>query len=576
MTPGDIVMMLNEMGGLRVQATSPSLGSASVRIQGLRGRYTRLLSDGLPLYGDSPGGLGLLQIPPMDLGQVEVIKGVASALHGAGAMGGVVNLISRRPGDELEREILVNQSTRGATDAIGWISAPLTDRWGLTFLGGAHRQSKADVDDDGWFDLAGYERGVARPRVFWNDGDGNSIFATTGVTWEQRRGGGQAGALAVTPDGLHIEALDTLRADAGFVGQFQLSPRSALLTRASFVRQRHTHRLGDVVERDRHRTVFGEAALRVVVARQAVVAGAAIERDVYDPDDVPRFGYRFTTAGAFVQDDVDVSRWLSLSLSARVDRHSQYGTFVSPRLSAWAHAGGWQARVSGGGGFVGSTALTEETEAAGLTTLQQPAPLRAERGRGVSIDVGRSHGDLDWTFTLFRSRVVDPVIVERENDYVIRNADGPTRTKGVELVATWRRAPFAATGTYTFVDAADRPDGAPRPVPLTPRHGAGFVAMIEDEARGRAGLEIYFTGRQPLESNPYRTTSERYVIVGLLVERRLGRLRLFVNGENLTGVRQGGFDPHLRPTGAAAGWVTVDGGRPLVGRVINGGVRVGF
>src|SRR5207342_2254745 len=41
MTPGDIVMMLNEMGGLRVQATSPSLGAASVRVQGMRGRYTR-------------------------------------------------------------------------------------------------------------------------------------------------------------------------------------------------------------------------------------------------------------------------------------------------------------------------------------------------------------------------------------------------------------------------------------------------------------------------------------------------------------------------------------------------------
>ena len=79
MTPGDIVMMLNEMGGMRVQATSPSLGAASVRIQGMRGRYTRVLSDGLPLFGDV-GGLGLLQIPPMDLGQVEVIKGVASAV----------------------------------------------------------------------------------------------------------------------------------------------------------------------------------------------------------------------------------------------------------------------------------------------------------------------------------------------------------------------------------------------------------------------------------------------------------------------------------------------------------------
>src|SRR5262249_33595998 len=64
MTPGDIVMMLNEMGGLRVQATSPSLGAASVRVQGMRGRYTRFLSDGLPFFGTDVGGLGPLRFRP--------------------------------------------------------------------------------------------------------------------------------------------------------------------------------------------------------------------------------------------------------------------------------------------------------------------------------------------------------------------------------------------------------------------------------------------------------------------------------------------------------------------------------
>ena len=97
MTPGDVSMLLNETNGLRVQTTSPSLGGANVRIQGLRGRYTQILADGLPLYGGQTGSIGLLQIPPMDLGQVEVIKGVASALYGMSAIGGVVNLVSRRP-----------------------------------------------------------------------------------------------------------------------------------------------------------------------------------------------------------------------------------------------------------------------------------------------------------------------------------------------------------------------------------------------------------------------------------------------------------------------------------------------
>src|SRR5438552_4955374 len=175
MTPGDIVMMLNEMGGLRVQATSPSLGAASVRVQGMRGRYTRFLSDGLPLFGADVGGLGLLQIPPTDLGQVEVIKGVASALYGAGALGGVVDLISRRPGKDPAREALVNRTSRGGTDATLFAAQPLTERWSGTLLVGGHWQQPNDIDDDGWADLAGYSRAIVRPRVFWSDGTVRSL-----------------------------------------------------------------------------------------------------------------------------------------------------------------------------------------------------------------------------------------------------------------------------------------------------------------------------------------------------------------------------------------------------------------
>lgn len=114
MTPGNIVMTLNETSGIRVQTTSPSLGSSTVRIQGMKGRYTRFLADGLPLFGQQGAGLGLLQIPPVDLGRVEIIKGVASALYGAGAMGGVVNHLrgphrrnpagTRPAGNRLQRE----------------------------------------------------------------------------------------------------------------------------------------------------------------------------------------------------------------------------------------------------------------------------------------------------------------------------------------------------------------------------------------------------------------------------------------------------------------------------------------
>ena len=97
-----------ERNGRHARAGDVAVARAR-RASGFRacaGGTRAFLSDGLPLFGEQVGGLGLLQIPPMDLGQVEVIKGVASSLYGAGAMGGVVNLVSRRPGQDREREFL--------------------------------------------------------------------------------------------------------------------------------------------------------------------------------------------------------------------------------------------------------------------------------------------------------------------------------------------------------------------------------------------------------------------------------------------------------------------------------------
>ena len=573
MTPGDIVMMLNEMGGMRVQATSPSLGAASVRIQGMRGRYTRILSDGLPLYGSQPGGLGLLQIPPMDLGQVEVIKGVASALHGAGAMGGVVNLLSRRPGDEPEREILFNRSTRGATDGLLWLSTPLSDTWGMTLVGGGHQQDSTDVDGDGWSDMAHYRRGIVRPRLFWDDGQGRSLFLTAGATRETRSGGTAPGQVLPATGTPYREALDTRRQDLGALWQ-TLAGRSVVTARAAFARQSHDHWFGETLERDRHDTGFAELAVRRTAGRHTWVAGAAVEHDTYEPADVPRFGYAFTTPGLFVQDDVELRSWLAVSMSGRLDRHSEYGWFFSPRLSALLRSGDWSTRLSGGTGFFGPTSLTEETEAAGLTRLTVEGPLRAERGRSVSIDVTRAQGPAAYTATLFASRIADPVHVERST-YVLRNLDHPTTNVGVELLGTFRQPPFALTASYTHVRSREQVHGVISDVPQTPRHSLGLVAMAENED-GRIGLEIYYTGRQRLETNPYRDISEPYTLVGVLIERRVGPLRLFINLENLTDVRQHRWDPVLRPDRAHDGRWTVDAWAPLDGRVINGGVRVPF
>jgi outer membrane receptor for ferrienterochelin and colicins len=576
MTPGDIVMMLNEMGGLRVQATSPSLGAASVRIQGMRGRYTRFLSDGLPLFGEQAGSFGLLQIPPMDLGQVEVIKGVASSLYGAGAMGGVVNLVSRRPGPTIDREVLVNRSTRGASDGVFWYSAPLSTHWGATLLASAHGQEHTDVNGDGWADLPGYARGVVRPRLFWDNKAGRSFFATVGLTIENRSGGTISGAVLPASGRPYEESLDTRRFDVGTVAQTLVHGEYVFSARGSFVHERRNHQFGEVLERDRHDTAFAELTARRALGRQTWVLGAAVEHDSYEPRDVPRFRYTFTVPGVFAQDDVALFKWLSISASGRIDAHSEYGTFVSPRVSALVRSGRWSSRASIGTGFFPSTVLTEETEAAGLSRLTVEAPLRPERGRSASVDATYAVGTAAATVTVFHSSVRNPIDVERNGEYALRNLDEPTTNNGIELLGTWRRAPFAVTATYAYVRALERLDGVEREVPLTPRHSAGLVGMWAKEDAGRVGLEWYYTGRQRLEANPYRGESRSYMLVGALVERKVGKARVFVNGENLADVRQTTWDPLFRPARAVDGRWTVDAWAPLDGRNINGGVRFHF
>ena len=93
MNPTNISMVLRESTGIQMQQTSLSSGNTNIRIQGLDGRYTQLLRDGFPLYGGFSSGLSILQIPPLDLQQFEIIKGSSSTLYGGGAIAGLINTL---------------------------------------------------------------------------------------------------------------------------------------------------------------------------------------------------------------------------------------------------------------------------------------------------------------------------------------------------------------------------------------------------------------------------------------------------------------------------------------------------
>jgi len=580
MAPGDVSMLLAETNGLRVQTTSPALGGASLRIQGLSGRYSQILSDGLPLYGAQSGSVGILQIPPMDLGQVEVIKGVASALYGMSAIGGVVNLVSRRP-KVAERELLLNQTTHRGTDGALWLAQPLREHWNLSVLAGVHGQQRSDLDRDGWTDLPMFRRTQVRPRVAWDNGAGRSVFATFGAVDENRRGGTMPGA--VTPDGRpHPENLLTRQFDGGVVGRFLLNGSRVASVRASRVSQRHDHVFGGVPERERSATSFGEASVTGTMGAHTWVAGGALQRERFRALDVPRFDYTYTIPGVFGQDDLVLTRWLTASASARVDRHSAFGTFFSPRLSVLLRpAPPWTARVSGGRGHFAPSPFTEETDATGLLVLAPMTGVLPEDATSISSDVTWRKAPLEITTTVFHSNIAGAQVYRKldAGPYAARivNAETPSRTTGAEFIARYHEDNVDVILTHMYLRSTEvGEDGSGRrDVPLNPRQTATFDLLWKSPA-GNIGFEVFYTGRQELEDDPYRSHGRPYTIVGLLYTRKVGRALLYVNMEDLADVRQTKYDPLIRRRPLRDGRWATDAWAPLDGRSVNAGIRFQF
>jgi iron complex outermembrane receptor protein len=424
-----------------------------------------------------------------------------------------------------------------------------------------HRQEETDVDGDGWSDLPGYRRGALRQRTLWSNGQGRSAAGVAGVTFHKREGGSVFAR----------EALETKTADGGLSGETTLDNGYILAGAGILFVQSRTRDFSDGREGDRLQTATIEITRRRPSARHTWLAGVAADWYAIRSGGPLVSTCVSTRPGIFVHDDFTVAPWLVVSGSARLDHHNLYGLLLSPRGSALVRSGPWAARVSAAQGYHTPRPLMEETEAAGLSRLTIEDPLEVETAHSVSADFTHTTNATTVSFSVFRSHIDDPAQIDRAT-YTLRNEPDPIVSQGVEMAGRVRLAPFSATATYTHLRTRERNS---RPLALTPRHSVGAIAAAEG-SRGRIGVEVLFTGEQRLDANPFRSTSEPYTLVGFLGEYRLGRWRLFLNGDNLTDVRQTDWDPIQRPSQDIDGRWTVDAWAPLGGRVINGGIRAEF
>src|ERR1700752_4522293 len=150
--PGSVASILGDLSIITIQRMNPINGNDAIRMQGLDARYTQIMRDGLPLYGGFSGSLGVLSIPPLDLKQVEIIKGSASTLYGGGAIGGLINFISKTPADSTQATAILNGSRLGEGNINAFVSGK-KNKVGATLFTGANIKQAVDINKDGFAEV---------------------------------------------------------------------------------------------------------------------------------------------------------------------------------------------------------------------------------------------------------------------------------------------------------------------------------------------------------------------------------------------------------------------------------------
>ncbi|GHV01225.1 TonB-dependent receptor [Bacteroidia bacterium] len=583
MKPGDIRMLLSESTGIQTQQTSPVSANASIRIQGLDGRYTQILKDGFPLYSGAASGLGLLQIPPLDLMQVEIVKGASSTLYGGGAIAGLVNLISKTPTENRELNFLLNGTSALGLDVSGFYSQKF-DRIGLTLFVSRNSNTPCDPAGIGLSAIPKVERYTVNPRLFVRLGQKTKADFGVNTAFENRLGGDML-YLKGRQGGEHayFERNKTSRISSQFSLEHRFSNRSKMNIRNSYNYFERTITIPGYVFDGVQNGTFSEINYLHSSEKTEWVGGVNLWTDNFREKPAggsiaPR-NYDQLTGGVFVQNLSRITDRLSLESGLRGDCVAGYGFAILPRLSALLKIDKkWTSRVGGGPGYKTPTIFTEESERMqykNVLSVNSHAN-RLERSYGVNGDINYRTSIADRiTFSVnqlfFYTRLNSPLMLVSLSggDRQFQNIDGHTDTKGAETNIKIGYEDFKLYLGYTFTDAVVKENGDRYQNPLTPKHRINTVLMYEVEEKWRIGLEAYYNSRQALNDG---ATGRAFWVFGAMVERIWEHASVFVNFENFTDTRQTRFG--AIHTGPITNPVFKDIYAPLDGFVINAGIKL--
>ncbi len=581
--PGNIISLLGDMSGVQLQQTSAVSGNTSVRIQGLDGRYTQILRDGMPLYDGFSGDFGILSIPPLDLKQIELIKGSASTLYGGGAIGGLVNIISKTPLTKQQGIVTINHTSLTESNLNVFLSKRYS-KFGYTFFSGVTTQSAVDVNKDGFSDVPMLDNIVVHPRLFYYPNDKTIITAGYTATLENRMGGdmlviaGKANALHS-----HFETNKTIRHSGEFLYERKFAKNRKLSFKnsiSSFERQQIT---GSYNFGARQLDYFSELSFLMPYNSNSLVGGLNFTGNNFrklPPENIALNNFSNQVIGAFAQNTWNLNESLLVEAGLRDDYHLQYGNFVLPRLAAFYRFDKhWATRTGVGMGYKTPDPFAAQLIDYEINQLQPVAEtVGAETSTGYNIEFNykTTWGESTSFFinhAFFLTRIDNPIVATLLNNgnVIFSNMTRPVISEGFDTYIRAEIAEWELYAGYTFTIAKRRYLSSDQFIPLTPKNRFAFtLARDFDEIGLRFGIEGSYTGAQ------YRLDASKtpgFYFMAAMVEKRIGKhLSLVLNGENLLDYRQSKTENLF--TGTMTNPVFVPLWAPIDGRVLNLSLKV--
>lgn len=577
MKPGDIRMLLNESTGIQTQQTSATSFNAGIRIQGLDGRYTQILRDGYPLYAGFSGGLSILQIAPLDLRQVEVIKGSSSTLYGGGAIAGLVNLVSKTPGNQRDIGFVANATSARGLDLSGFYSERY-GKAGLTFFASRNSNAAFDPAGNGFTAIPKFNRYTLNPRLFLY---GKNTTADVGISYiTEDRIGGNVDYIKNGGNGF-FEQNNTSRITLQAGLAHRLGEHATLQFKNSYTYFNRTIAIPAYRFKAGQQSSFSELTWNKKGEASDWVAGINILTDDLKEKRLssdPVRDYHYNTYGLFVQNSWSPVDAFTLETGLRGDYVRQYGFELLPRISAMLRiAPGLTTRLGGGFGYKIPTVFTEESERIQFRNLLPVDPDRSrnERSKGGNWDINYRTAigavSISFNHLFFYTRLNRPLVLLGASGGRVQfqNSTGWIDTRGMETNLRLLYGDFKLFVGYTYTDAHTHFPNSKEWLPLTARHRLNNVLMYEKEEKLKIGLEAYYFSRQRLSDG---TLGKPYWITGFMVEKSWEKFSLFVNFENFTDTRQTKFD--VIYTGPVDRPVFKDIYAPVEGFVVNGGIKI--